>query len=178
VKLNPTITYLLASGSLGTAAVQLAKNFGAKVTGVCSTKNIQLVRSLGADKVIDYKNQDFSRNGKTYDIIYDTIGVNSFLNCKHSLTKNGVYMSPVLDFGLLFQMLFTSIVGTKKAKFAATGMLPHKVIRQYLQEIVSLMELGKMKSIISKRFSLKQIPEAHRYIEEGHKRGNVVVAFS
>ena len=87
-------------------------------------------------------------------------------------------MSPVLDFGLLFQMLYTSIFGTKKAKFTATGMLPHKVIRQYLQEIGSLMELGKMRSIISKRFSLTQIPKAHRHIEEGHKRGNIVGAFS
>jgi len=178
IRADHTILIIGASGSLGTAAVQLAKNLRAKVTAVCSNNNIQLVRSLGADKVIDYKKEDFSKNGETYDIIYDTIGVSSFLKCKHSLTKNGVYMSPVLDFGLLFQMVYTSIFGTKKAKFAATGMLPHKVILQYLHEIVSLMELGKMKSIISKRFSLKEIPDAHRHIEKGHKRGNIVVAFS
>lgn len=178
IKAQHNILIIGASGSLGTAAVQLAKNFGAEVTGVCSSKNIQLVKSLGADNVIDYKNEDFSTNGNTYDIIYDTLGVSSFLNCKNSLTKNGVYMSPVLDFGLLFQMLFTSIFGTKKAKFAATGMLPHKVIRQYLEEISLLMKLGKMRSIISKRFSLNQIPDAHRHIEEGHKRGNIVASLS
>jgi len=178
IKAHHSILIIGASGSLGTAAVQLAHNFGANVTGVCSTENIELVRSLGADKIIDYKKEEFSTNSKRYDIIYDTIGVSSFLNSKNSLTKNGVYMSPVLDFGLLFQMLYTSNFGTKKAKFAATGMLPHKVIRQYLQEIASLMELGKIRSIISKRFSLKQIPDAHRHIEKGHKRGNIVVAFS
>jgi len=176
IKAYHNILIIGASGSLGTAAVQLAKIFGAKVTGVCSTKNIQLVRSLGADKVIDYKIENFCTNGKTYDIIYDTIGVSSFLNCKNSLTKNGVYMSPVLDFGLLFQMLYTSIFGTKKAKFAATGMLPHQVLQQYLQEIGTLMELGEIRTIISERFSLTQIPDAHRHIDNGHKRGNVVVA--
>lgn len=167
-----------ASGSLGTAAVQLAKNFGAKVTGVCSTKNIELVKSLGADEVIDYKKEDFLQNGLTYDIIYDTVGKSSFSKCKNSLTEKGIYMSPVLNFGLLFQMLFTSMFITKKAKFSATGMLQHKTIRKYLQQIGLLMKVGKIKSIISRRFSLQQIPEAHRYIEEGHKRGNFVVDLS
>ncbi|MCL4111164.1 UNVERIFIED_CONTAM: hypothetical protein GTU68_038506 [Idotea baltica] len=178
INAHHNILIIGASGSLGTAAVQLAKNFGAKVTGVCSTNNMQLVRSLGADKVVDYNKDDFFKNDNTFDIIYDTIGASSFLKCKKSLTKNGVYMSPVLDFGLLFQMLFTSIIGTKKAKFAATGMLPHKVIRQYLQEISLLMEFRKMRSVISKRFSLDQIPDAHRHIEEGHKRGNIVATYS
>ena len=171
------ILILGASGSLGTAAVQLAKYFGANVTGVCSAKNIELVRSLGADQVIDYNNEDFSSNGKTYDVIYDTIGVSSFSICKKSLTTYGVYLSPVLGIRLLFQMLFTSVFGTKKARFAATGVLPHKVLRQYLQEIGQLMELGQMRSIISKRFSLEQVQDAHRHIEEGHKIGNVVVNF-
>jgi len=175
IKAHHSILIIGASGSLGTAAIQLAKHVGARVAGVCSTKNIKLVKSLGADTVIDYNNEDFSINGKTYDIIFDTIGVSSFSNCKDSLTKNGVYMSPVLDLRLLFQMLFTSSFGTKKAKFAATGMLPHKLIRLYLHEIGLLMELGKMRSIISKRFSLTQIPDAHRHIDKGHKRGNVVV---
>ena len=178
IKAHDNILIIGASGSLGTAAVQLAKYFGAKVTGVCSDKNTELVRSLGADKVIDYKKEDFSTDDNTYNIIYDTIGVSSFLTCKDSLTKNGVYMSPVLGLGLLCHMLYTSIFGTKKAKFAATGMLPYKVISQYLREIASLMELGKMRSIISKRFSLSEIPDAHRHIDKGHKRGNVVVTFS
>ena len=177
IKAHHSILILGASGSLGTAAVQLAKNLGARVTGVSSAKNMELVKSLGADHVIDYNKQDFSTNGKNYDIIYDTIRASSFGKCKNSLTNDGVYMCPVLGFRLLFQMLFTSVFDTKKAKFSATGMLPHKVIRQYLQEITQLMELGKMRSIISKRYTLEQIPDAHRHIEEGHKIGNIVVSF-
>ena len=163
-----------ASGSLGTAAIQLAKYFGARVTSVCSAKNIELVHSLGSDEVIDYKKENFSNIGLTYDIIYDTIGKSSFSECKKSLTEKGIYLSPVLDLGLLLQMLWTSVFGNKKAKFSATGMLPHSTIRLYLKEIGSLMESSKLKSIISRRFSLMQVPDAHRHIDKGHKRGNVV----
>ena len=174
IQAHQTVLIIGASGSLGTAAVQLGKNFGAKVTGVCSTKNIELVKSLGADTVIDYTKENFSANGLFYDIIYDTVGKSSFSKCKKSLTEKGIYMSPVLDFGLLFQMLWTSMFGKKKAKFSATGMLPHDTIRFYFNEMSELMKVGKIKSIISKRFSLEQIPNAHRYIEKGHKRGNFV----
>ncbi|MBM1105027.1 NAD(P)-dependent alcohol dehydrogenase [Aurantibacter crassamenti] len=164
-----------ASGSLGTSAVQLATYFGAEVTAVCSTRNLDLVRSLGADFVIDYTQQDFTENGKTYDIIYDTVGKSSFSKCKKSLTKKGVYISPILNFGDLLQMLWTSIFGNKKVLFSATGMLPVSIIRTFVEEIKVLMETGHLKSVIDKRYSLEQIPEAHRYIEKGHKRGNVVL---
>ncbi|MEL6986298.1 MAG: NAD(P)-dependent alcohol dehydrogenase [Bacteroidota bacterium] len=174
IKPHHHVLIIGASGSLGTAAVQLAKIFGAKVTAICSTKNVGLIKSLGADQVIDYKKENFTKNGHSYDIIYDTVGKSSYLKCRNSLTEKGTYMSPVLDFGLLFQMLFTSIFGKKKAKFSATGMLPHKTIRQYLKEIASLMELGELKSIISKRFPLQEIPEAHKFIDKGHKVGNAV----
>ena len=163
-----------ASGSLGTAAVQLAKHFGASVTGVCSTRNIEMVKSLGADNVIDYKKVDFTKNGKTYDVIYDTIGKSSFKKCKNSLTEKGIYMSPVLDFSLLLQMIWTSIFGNKKAMFSATGMLPVESIQNFLVESKELLEAGKLKSIIDKRYSLEQISDAHRYIDKGHKKGNIV----
>lgn len=163
-----------ASGSLGTAAVQLAKHLGATVTGVCSTRNIEMVKSLGADEVIDYTKVDFTKNGKTYDVIYDTVGKSSFAKCKKILNEKGIYMSPVLDFLLLFQMLWTLVFGNKKAMFSATGALPIPVIRNFLQETKELYEKGKLKIVIDKRYSLEQIPDAHRYIDKGHKVGNVV----
>jgi NADPH:quinone reductase-like Zn-dependent oxidoreductase len=143
-----------ASGSLGTAAVQIAKHLGAKVTGVCSTKNVAMVKSLGADKVIDYKNEDFTQNGKTYDIIYDTVGKSSFSKCKSSLKENGKYISPVLGMSLLFQMMRTSIFGNKKAMFSATGILPAEKIKSFLQEVKVLLETGKLKSIIDEKYKL------------------------
>ena len=103
---------------LGTFAVQLAKYFGAEVTGVCSTTNLELVQSLGADRVIDYTREDFTKNGQTYNIIFDAVGKSSFLKCKSSLNRNGIYLSTVATIPLLMQMLWTSKIGSKKAKFA------------------------------------------------------------
>lgn len=165
-----------ASGSLGTAAVQLAKHFGAEVTGVCSTGNIELVKSLGADKVIDYTKEDFTKTGETYDIIYDTVGKSSFSSCKGSLTEKGVFVSPVLGMTLLLQMIRTSIAGSKKAKFSATGVRPVSELRVLLQEIKKLIEAGKLRSIIDRTYALEEIAEAHRYVDKGHKKGNVVIA--
>ena len=159
-----------ASGSLGTAAVQLGKYFGAEVTGVCSTQNVALVKSLGADEVIDYKKEDFTKNGKTYDYIYDTVGKSSFSKCKKSLNKGGAYLSPVLGMSLLLQMLRTSVFGNKKALFSATGTLPKEKIKNFLNDIKVLFENGKLKSIIDKRYPLEETAEAHRYIDKGIKR--------
>jgi NADPH:quinone reductase-like Zn-dependent oxidoreductase len=164
-----------ASGSVGTSAVQLARFFRAEVTGVCSTTNVEMVKSLGADKVIDYTKEDFTKNGQTYDIIFDTVGKSSFSLCKGSLTQNGVYLSPVLGLPLLLQMLWTSKIGGKKAKFSATGLRPVAELRMLLNELKELIEAGKIKSIIDRRYSLEQIAEAHRYVEKGHKKGNVVI---
>ena len=115
-----------ASGSLGTYAVQIAKQFGAEVTGVCSTSNIKMVKELGADFVIDYTNTDFTKAGKQYDVIFDTVGKASFSECEKSLTQNGIYLSSVISLPLLWQIMKTSLFGTKKAKSSSTGMLPAK----------------------------------------------------
>lgn len=167
-----------ASGSLGTAAVQLAKHFNAKVTAVCSTENIALVRQLGADHVIDYKNQDFTKLSQRYDVIYDTVGKLSFSQCKNSLEKNGQFISPVLNFSLLLQMLWTKLVTNKKAKFSATGIKSTPELLTLLGELKILFEQNKLHSVIDKVFQLEDIVEAHQYIDKGHKKGNVVISMS
>ncbi len=165
-----------ASGALGTAAVQLAKQFGAEVTGVCSTRNIGLVKSLGADYVIDYTKHDFTRNGQSYDVIYDTVGKRSFKDCKRVLAENGQYLSPVLNFKLLLQMMWTSAFSSKKAKFAATGMLKSPEINEMLAELIDIIRQGRLKTIIDRQYPLEKVSEAHSYVSAGHKKGNVVIA--
>ena len=157
-----------ASGSLGTAAVQLAKHFGAEVTGVCSTANLDLVKSLGADKVIDYTKQDFTTSGP-YDLIYHTVGKISFSRSVKSLRKGGVYVSALL----LAPSLRRLRAGGRKviggiAKVKAEDMT-------FLKELV---EAGKLRPVIDQRFPLEQIAEAHRYVERGHKKGNVVITLT
>jgi NADPH:quinone reductase-like Zn-dependent oxidoreductase len=164
-----------ASGSLGTAAVQIAKHFGAEVTGVCSTKNIDLVKELGADHVIDYTKSDFTKNTAAYDLIYDTVGVRSFADCRNALTENGIYASPVLGMPLLSDMVLTSVFGKKKAKFSATGALPHKEIKRLMGQLIDMVEAGNLKAVVDKTYALEQVVEAHQYIETGRKMGNVVL---
>ena len=164
-----------ASGSLGTSAVQLAKYFRAEVTGVCSSKNLEMVKALGADIVIDYTKDDFTKTDQTYDIIYDTIGNSSFSKCKGSLTDTGIYMSPVLNLKLLLQMLKTSVIGGKRAKFSATGIRLASELRNLLLELKGLIEADKIKSVVDQRYHLEQIVEAHRYVDRGHKKGNVIL---
>jgi NADPH:quinone reductase-like Zn-dependent oxidoreductase len=176
VKYGQSVLIHGASGSLGTAAVQLAKHLGANVTGVCSTKNMEMVTSLGAATVIDYSKIDFTKTGQTYDIIFDTVGKSSFLKCKKALNKNGIYLSPVLSLSLLFQMLRTTMFGNKKAKFSATGTKPISVLRLLLKELNELLESGQLKTVIDRCYTLEEISEAHQYVDTGHKRGNVVVS--
>ena len=164
-----------ASGSMGTAAVQLARYYGAEVTGVCGPKHIELVKKLGAHQVIDYTTSDFTKTGKTYDIIFDTVGKRSFFQCKGSLTKKGLYISPVLGSSLLFHMLWTLMAGGKKAKFSATGLRSARDLHKLLQELKALFVTGKLKSVIGRSYPLEQIVEAHRYVDQGHKKGNIVI---
>ncbi len=159
-----------ASGALGTTAVQLAKHFGAEVTGVCSTTNLEMVKSLGADKVIDYTKEDFTKTGETYDIIFDAVGKRSFLQCKDSLKRGGIYLLSVPTLAILFQMLWTSILSSKKAVLG----VPKSSVED-LTFLKGLIEMGKMKPVIDRRYPLEQIVEAHQYVDKGHKRGNVVI---
>lgn len=164
-----------ASGSVGTFALQLAKYFGAEVTGVCSTTNLEMVKSLGADKVIDYTKEDFTKTGQTYDIIFDAVGKSSFSRCKRSLKQSGVYLSTVPTLATMLQMLWTSKIGSKKAIFTATGLRPSSEKTKDLIFLKELIEAGKIKPVIDRRYPLEQIAEAHSYVEKGHKKGNVVI---
>jgi NADPH:quinone reductase-like Zn-dependent oxidoreductase len=158
-----------ASGSIGAYAVQLARHFGAHVTGVCSTANLELVRSLGAAGVVDYTQEDFTASGRTYDIIFDTVGASSFSRCRDSLKKGGRYLQ-TSGWGGYLVMLWTSVVGSKKL---VTGMSVKKT--NELVFLRELIEAGHLRPVVDRRFPLEEIVEAHRYVERGHKRGNVVV---
>jgi len=162
-----------ASGSVGTAAVQLAKAFDAEVTGVCSTTNLELVKSLGTDKVIDYTQKDFTQNGETYDLIIDpVVSQASFSRCKNSLTPNGRYLAVAGGLPEMLQMVSTSLIGSKKVIFGGGEACEKK---EYMISLNELIEAGKLKAVIDKRYPLEQIVEAHRYVDKGHKKGNVVV---
>ena len=174
IKPGQTVLINGASGALGTAAVQLAKVFGARVTAVCSTANIDLVMSLGADEAIDYTAQDFTQNHNHYDVIYDTVGKSSYRRCKKALTKNGMYLSPVLSIPLLFQMLWTKIVGPKRARFDATGMRPAPELRAYLSALVAMAEAGTLRSVVERSYEFDEFIEAHQHVDSGHKKGTVL----
>jgi NADPH:quinone reductase-like Zn-dependent oxidoreductase len=159
-----------ASGSVGTFAVQLAKYFGAEVTGVCSTTNLEMVKSLGADKVIDYTNEDFTKGGETFDVIFDAVGKSSFSGCMRSLKNEGIYLQTVATPALSVRMRWASITSSKKIiGGTATPKIENLI---YLKELV---EAGKIRPVIDRRYPLEQIVEAHRYVELGHKKGNVVI---
>jgi NADPH2:quinone reductase len=159
-----------ASGSMGTAAVQLAKYFGAEVTGVCSSANIELVKSLGADKVIDYTKEDFTKNGKTYDIIFDVVSKSSFLRCKNSLKQNGRYIVTIHGLVPVVQTLLTRVIGNKRVIF--TWSIDKAESLFFLRELI---EAGTFKAVIDRCYPLEQIVEAHQFIEAGHKKGSVVI---
>jgi NADPH:quinone reductase-like Zn-dependent oxidoreductase len=137
-----------ASGSVGTYAVQLAKHFGAEVTGVCSTKNVVMVKALGADCVVDYTREDFAARGETYDVIFDAVGKRSAADCRRALTKNGVFLSVK----------------------ASADIYPDD-----LNILKERIEAGALKAVIDRCYPLEQIVEAHQYVDTGHKKGNVVV---
>ncbi len=165
-----------ASGAVGTAAVQIAKHYGAEVTGVCSTANLELVKSLGSDTVIDYTEEDFTKGSELYDFVFDTVGKSSFSLCKNILKKGGVYLATVLTFANLLQMLWTSKFGDKKVIFAATGLRPHHQQAKDLAFIKGLAEAGHLKPVIDKIYTIEQIAYAHRHVDTGHKKGSVVLS--
>ena len=166
-----------ASGSLGTFAVQLAKGFGASVTGVCSTANLELVRSLGADRVIDYTQEDFTTSGGTYDVVFDAVAKSSFSRCAGLLNPGGLYLTTFPTPAVLLRMLWTSVRGGKRAMFVATGMRTTAEKQRDLHRLNELYEAGKIKAVIDRRYPPEQMAEAHRYVEQGHKKGSVVITF-
>ncbi|HBC79645.1 MAG TPA: NAD(P)-dependent alcohol dehydrogenase [Bacteroidales bacterium] len=160
-----------SSGSLGTAAIQIAKYFGVEVTGVCSTTNLELVKSLGADKVIDYTKVDFTKNGQTYDIIFDTVGKSPFSGCVKSLKRKGTYLRAVhLTVPSIVRGLWTSMTSSKKV---IGGVATER--KENLVFLKKLIEDGKLKPVIDKHYPFEQIVEAHRYVDRGHKKGNVAI---
>jgi len=165
IKSGQKILIFGASGGLGTFAVQLAKYFGGEVTGVCSTPKLELVKSLGADKVIDYTKEDFTKSGEKYDIIFDTIGKSPFSASKKSLNEDGIYIFATFGLGRALRVAFS--------KNAISGL-----VEENAEELIFLKELieaGNLKAVIDKSYPIEQIAEAHRYVESGQKKGQVVL---
>ena len=159
-----------ASGAIGSAGVQLAKHFGARVTGVCSGANVELVKALGADSVIDYTREDFTKSGNTYDLIFDVVGATTFDRCQRSLKPNGVFLQNIMELSDIVRVLWTSITGGKKIKGGvAIGNMANMGL------ITALAAAGKLKPVIDRSYPLEQIAEAFKYVEQGHKKGNVVI---
>ena len=172
VKSGQNVMIYGATGAIGSAAVQLAKYFGAKVTAVCNTKNVELLKSLGADVVIDYQKQDFTKTDQTFDFIFDAVGKSSFGACKPLLNKNGIYISTELGKNgeNIFLALITPMLGGKKVLFPLPTINKEDVV--FLKDLV---ESGKFKPVIDRRYTLAQIVEAAKYVETGQKTGNVVI---
>jgi NADPH:quinone reductase-like Zn-dependent oxidoreductase len=164
-----------ASGAIGTAAVQLAKATGAHVTAVCNTKNVALVRSLGPDVVVDYTQEDFTKNGETYDVVFDAVGKTSFRRCRRSLKPGGVYLETDLGFmwHVPFLALATRVIGRKRL----TLPIP-KYTKEDVSHVKALVEEGKYRPVVDKVYPLEQVVEATKYVETGQKTGNVVLTVS
>lgn len=164
-----------ASGALGTAAVQLAKFYGAEVTTVSSAKNMGLLKTLGADHLINYHEQDFTSSENQYDYVFDTVGKSNFKKAKNVLKDGGAYLSPVMTFNLFKHQLWSKISGNKKALFTAVGTHKNEDIKSSLNELLNIYKAGKLKTVIDRQFPLAKLAEAHQYIDSGHKTGNIVI---
>jgi len=159
-----------ASGAIGSAGVQLAKHFGASVTGVCSGPNVELVRALGADRVIDYTRADFTKSGNTYDLIFDVVGATTFDRCQSSLKPNGILLQNIMELSDIVRVFWTSISSGKKIKGGvALGNMTNMGL------ITALAEAGTLRPVIDRSYPLERIAEAFKYVEHGHKKGNVVI---
>jgi NADPH:quinone reductase-like Zn-dependent oxidoreductase len=172
VRKGQSIVVYGATGSVGTAAVQLAKYFGANATAVGNTKNVELVRSLGADEVIDYTREDFTKNGETYDVVFDAVGKHSFRRSRRSLKPDGIFVTT--DLGFMWHapllLLLTRWIGDKKVKVGFTRYTKEDVL--LLKELI---EAGRYRAVIDRRYPLEDVIEATRYVETGQKTGNVVL---
>lgn len=159
-----------ASGAIGTAGVQLARHFGARVTGVCSGANAELVRALGAVRVIDYTQEDFTKSGDTFDLIFDVVGATTFDRCQSLLTPDGVFLQNIMELSDIARILWTAVAGGKKIKGGvALGNMANMGL------ITGLAEAGTLKPVIDRSYPLDQIADAFKYVERGHKRGSVVI---
>ncbi|WP_166239944.1 NAD(P)-dependent alcohol dehydrogenase [Paenibacillus turpanensis] len=163
-----------ASGAVGIYAVQLAKYYGAEVTGVCSAANIALVRNAGADFIMDYTQEDFTKADKAYDVVFDAVGKRSFSACKHVLTAKGVYLTTVPKLSIILQMMWTSLFKGKRAVFATAGLMQNKANLAFLMELAAK---GTLNAVIDRRYPLELLPDAHNYVETERKRGNVIITF-
>jgi NADPH:quinone reductase-like Zn-dependent oxidoreductase len=159
-----------AGGSIGTFAVQLARYFGAEVTGVDSAGKLDMLRSIGADHVIDYTQEDYTKNAETYDVIFDVMGKSSFSGCVRSLKQNGRYLLGNAGLIQIVRGRWTSVRSSKKVIIGAANQKTEDLL--FLKELI---EAGKIKSVIDRCYSLEQMAEAHRYVDKGHKKGNVVI---
>ena len=166
-----------ASGSVGTASIQVAKAFGTTVTAICSSANFDLVKSLGADFAIDYRQENFTENGSTYDIIFDTVGKLSFSRCKNSLTPTGIYLDAG-GIGTIFPMMWTSLFGGRKAMLATTYTRSAEANLADLETLKTLFEQGSFRAVIDKRYPLDDLTSAYRYVDTGRKKGNLVINIS
>ncbi|ANY73705.1 Zn-dependent oxidoreductase [Paenibacillus ihbetae] len=163
-----------ASGAVGIYAVQLAKYYGAEVTGVCSAANEDLVRQAGADFVIDYTREDFTKADKAYDVVFDAVGKRSFSACKRVLTAKGVYLTTAPRLSVLLQMIWTSLLQGKRAVFATAGLMQNKANLSFLMELARSRTLNVA---IDRRYPLELLPDAHKYVETERKKGNVIIRF-
>jgi len=159
-----------ASGAIGTYAVQLAKYYGAEVTGVCSAANAEMLKSLGATKVIDYTKEDFTKSGERFDFVFSVVGKTTFSQCKGLLKQKGIYLENMLELKDMLTMMWTSIIGGKKMK---GGVSAAKAVN--LNFFIELIESGKLKPVIDRSYPLEQTANAFQYVEQGHKKGNVVI---
>lgn len=169
------VLILGGSGSLGTAAIQFAKARGALVTATASARNTELLQSLDADRVVNYETEDALTSGANYDVVFDTLGVSNFKAAKPALRNGGLFLCPVLGLGLLRDMILSGLFGSKKAIFAAAGMSKPDVHREELSEVLALMASKLYSPVMDRTYPLSDLVEAHRYVETGRKRGNVVV---
>jgi NADPH:quinone reductase-like Zn-dependent oxidoreductase len=171
IKKDQTVLVVGASGAVGSAAVQLAKSYGAIVTGVCSTSNIDLVKSIGADKVIDYTKEDFTQNGETYDLIFDAVNALSVSRSLKSLDENGKMILSAAGMTEMLQGLWISMTSNRKVM---TGVISHSM--DDINFLKALIEKGVFKPVIDRIYPLEQIAEAHAYVEMGHKKGNISIS--